>query len=60
MKNTRKLGKDTPTVVSVRLPGYLKNAITEKAEQEEIPVGSMIRKLLREALKISKHSAKTT
>lgn len=43
-------------MVSVRLPGYLKNAITEKADEEELPIGSMIRKLLRKALGVSKRN----
>jgi len=48
-KPTTKQDKDS-TVMSLRLPGYLNSKITGMAAEEERTKGSVVRRILREAL----------
>jgi hypothetical protein len=42
------------TVMTLRLPGYLNSVITGMASEEERTKGSVVRRLLREALNLPK------
>jgi hypothetical protein len=53
-KPAKKHEQKDNTVMSLRLPGYLNSVITGMAHEEERTKGSVVRRLLREALNLPK------